>query len=89
MRPVRRSVIRQFVPWATSAFTLWAMWLLSRKDYRGWIVGLGNQVLWVATAILFRTWGLLPLTLCLIVVYVRGLVRWRAEAEAFARGLAP
>jgi hypothetical protein len=76
-------VIRQAVPWLTSVFTLWAMWLLAKKRWQGWVVGLFNQVLWVATAVLFRTWGLLPLTAALIVVYIRGLVDWRrAEVAA-------
>ena len=73
-------MIKQLVPWATSAFTLWAMWLLSKKRWEGWVVGLANQVLWITTAILFETWGLLPLTLALIVVYTKGLIAWRAEA---------
>ena len=81
-------MIRQAVPWATSGFTLWAMWLLSQKRWEGWLVGLVNQVLWVATAVLFRTWGLLPLTAALVVVYVRGLIAWRRDAEgARLRGL--
>lgn len=35
-------MIRQAVPWATSAVTLWAMWLLSQKRWQGWAVGLAN-----------------------------------------------
>lgn len=72
-------MIRQAVPWATSVVTLWAMWLLAKKRWQGWVVGLANQVLWIATAVLFRTWGLLPLTFALIIVYTRGLIAWRAE----------
>lgn len=74
-------MIRQLVPWATSAFTLWAMWLLSKKRWEGWVVGLVNQILWIATAVLFETWGLLPLTVALIYVYTKGLIAWRAESK--------
>lgn len=31
-------------------------------------------------AVLFRTWGLLPLTAALVVVYTSGIVRWRSDA---------
>lgn len=78
---------RQLVPWMTSAVTLLGMWLLARKDWRGWVVGLVNQVLWVATAVLFKTWGFLPLTCALIVVYTRGLLAWRADERAMTEQL--
>lgn len=28
-------------------------------------------------SIMFQTWGLLPLTACLVVLYVKNLVQWR------------
>lgn len=70
-------MIRTLLPWLTSAGTLLGMWLLSNKRWEGWVVGIANQVLWVATSILYGTWGFLPLTAALLVVYGRGLVRWR------------
>ncbi len=71
--------MKQAIPWVTSAVTLWAMWAIGRRHWWGWAVGLGNQVLWVALAIVFKTWGLLPLTASLIVVYTKNLVVWRRE----------
>ncbi len=75
-------MIKQLVPWVTSAFTLWAMWLLATKRWEGWVVGLLNQICWVSTAVLYKTWGLLPLTAALIVVYTKGLIAWRRESLA-------
>jgi hypothetical protein len=73
-------VIRTLLPWVTSAFTLLGMWLLSNKRWEGWVVGIANQVLWVATSIVYGTWGFLPLTAALLVIYGRGLVRWRRDS---------
>lgn len=77
-------MLKTLLPWATSAGTLLGMWLLAQKRSVGWIVGLVNQVLWVTFAITFKAWGLLPLTLALIFIYTKGLIKWRAE-EALLR----
>lgn len=71
--------MKQLLPWLTSAGTLLGMWLVGQKRSVGWIVGLVNQVLWVTFAIAFEAWGLLPLTVALIIIYTRALVKWRAD----------
>jgi hypothetical protein len=37
-------------------------------------------VLWLWFIVAFAAWGLLPLSLALIVTYTRNLIRWRREA---------
>ena len=71
--------MRALLPWATSAFTLLAMWLIGQKRSAGWLVGLVNQVLWVTFAVVYQAWGLLPLTAALVVIYTRALFRWRRD----------
>lgn len=63
-----------------SVVTLVGMWLLRRKDWRGWLVGLCNQSLWLVLIIQTHAWGLLLLTGALIYIYTRGLIEWRREA---------
>ena len=82
-------MIRTLLPWATSAGTLLAMWLLGQKKSVGWTVGLVNQVLWVTFSIMFKAWGLLPLTAALIVVYTKALVAWRRDDLAEAAAVTP
>lgn len=83
-------MIRTLVPWATSAGTLLGMWLIGQKRSIGWVVGLANQVLWVTFSVMFEAWGLLPLTLALIVIYVKNLAQWRRDdAMARAASLTP
>lgn len=73
--------MRQILPLLLSLFTLIGMWLAGNKDRRAWIVGLGNQFLWITFALMFKAWGLLPLSLALIVVYTRNLIRWSHLAK--------
>ncbi len=68
--------MRQIIPLALSVLTLVGMWLAGNHDRRAWIVGLTNQALWITFIVVFDAWGLLPLSLALIVVYSRNLIRW-------------
>jgi hypothetical protein len=79
--------MRQVISLATSCGTLLGMWLAGNKRPSAWLVGLGNQALWIATIVLFSVWGLLPLSLALIVVYSRNYLRWRHEDRARCRPL--
>lgn len=72
-------MLKQMIPWATSIVTLYAMYVIGKKRWWGWLIGLCNQVLWVTLAVAFKTWGLLPLTVALIVLYTKNLLGWRAD----------
>lgn len=71
--------MRQGIALATSALTLYGMWLAGSHRWQGWLVGLVNQVLWFAFIVAFGAWGLLPLNLALVVIYSRNIVKWRRE----------
>lgn len=68
--------MKQILPLILSLLTIVGMWLIGNKNRLGWVVGLFNQTLWITFAIVFKAWGLLPLTLVLIVVYTRNLTKW-------------
>lgn len=63
----------------TSTGTLAGMWLVSKKRWQGWAVGLANQVVWLALIVATRTWGLLLLTVALVVIYTRALLEWKDD----------
>lgn len=71
--------MKALLPWATSFGTLLGMWLIGQKRSSGWAVGLLNQVVWVAFAVVYGAWGLLPLSAALTVIYTRALTRWRRD----------
>lgn len=72
--------MRQAIALATSVVTLWGMWVIGNHSWKGWAIGLGNQALWLLFIVSFGAWGLLPLSLALIVTYTRNLLRWRRES---------
>lgn len=71
--------MRNLIPLFTSCVTIYAMWLTGNKDWRGWLVGLLNQIPWLAFIVVFDAWGLLPLTVFLVVMHTRNLRKWRRE----------
>ena len=62
---------------ATSLVTILGMWLVAKKRWEGWAVGLANQALWFALIVQTRSWGLLVLMAALIWIYSRALIDWR------------
>lgn len=71
--------ITVYVPWMLSVLTLTMMWMIGNKNRYAWHLGLANQVLWLTWIITVRSWGLLILTCCLIVMYIRNLRKWSNE----------
>lgn len=63
--------------WITGAMTILAMELLARRDWRGWAVGLCNQLLWAYLIYERRLYGLAPLTIILTWRYAVALRKWR------------
>lgn len=74
--------MKQILPLVTSSVTVYNMYLAGNKDYRAWVFGLLNQILWLAFIISFAAWGLLPLTIALTFMYTRNLLKWRADELA-------
>lgn len=59
--------------------TLGGMWLVSRKRWEGWAVGIANQAVWAVLIVQTRQWGLFLLTGALLFIYTRALLSWRGE----------
>jgi hypothetical protein len=69
--------MRQLLPLVTSCVTLVGMWEAGNKRSRAWVIGLCNQALWLAFIVVFAAWGLLPLSVALVVIYTRNLLKWQ------------
>jgi len=72
-----KELIITYLPWLISIFTLLMMWFAGNKSPKAWVIGLGNQVLWLTWIITSQTWGLLLLTGALIVMYIRNFIKWQ------------
>lgn len=67
------------IAWACSAITLLSVWLTGHNLRLSWKVSLANQALWLILTVQNETWGLLPLTLSLTLIFSRHLWRTRAH----------
>ncbi|GHA15518.1 hypothetical protein GCM10007989_07870 [Devosia pacifica] len=65
-----------YLPWLLSAITIYMTILAGNKARHAWLIGLGNQALWLVFIITTETWGLLPMNLALWTVYARNHLKW-------------
>ena len=72
-----KHLITTYLPYLLSAITAYTMLLAGNKKAGAWLVGLLNQALWLTWIIVSGTWGLLPMTGVMIVVYIRNYVKWK------------
>jgi hypothetical protein len=63
--------------WALAGIGVAGLYLVTRKDWRGYIVGLAVQVLWVLYAVLTLQWGFIASAIAYGTVNAIGLYRWR------------
>lgn len=71
------TIIRDYLPWLLSAITIWMTLLAGNKHPNAWLVGLGNQGLWLVWIVISGAWGFLPMNLALWAVYARNHWKWR------------
>ncbi|PCJ24092.1 MAG: hypothetical protein COA96_10125 [SAR86 cluster bacterium] len=69
-------LIADYLPWLLSAITIWMTLLAGNMHKSAWLVGLGNQGLWLIWIVATGTWGLIPLNIALWVVYGRNHLKW-------------
>ena len=65
-----------------TAVGVFGLWLAGRKDRRGWMVGLGAQVLWFAYAISTHQWGFIVSCIAYGSVYAKNAKAWKREHDA-------
>jgi hypothetical protein len=68
--------IRFYLPWLLSAITIWMTLLAGNLHRNAWLVGLGNQLLWLIWIVVTGAWGLIPLNIALWIVYGRNHLKW-------------
>lgn len=74
-----RSIVVFYLPFVLSAVTIWMTLMAGNKHRLAWLIGLGNQALWLVWIICAEAWGLLPMNLALWAVYARNHLKWSAS----------
>lgn len=72
-----KELIIVYLPYILSIITAYTMLLAGNKRAGAWLVGLLNQVLWLTWIIVSETWGLLPMTAVMVIVYIRNYIKWK------------
>ena len=72
-----QEIIIKYLPYILSAITAYTMLLAGNKKAGAWLVGLLNQVLWLTWIIVSGTWGLLPMCVVRVIVYIRNYLKWK------------
>lgn len=68
--------------WTLAAIGVTGLYLTTRRDWRGYLIGAAVQALWIAYAIVTTQWGFIGSALVYGAVNVIGLRAWRkAEPE--------
>lgn len=60
------------------------MWLIGKKVWWAWWIGVSAQVLWVAYAIATRQWGFIISALAYGTVQGKNAIEWTREHRAHA-----
>jgi drug/metabolite transporter superfamily protein YnfA len=65
-----------------AAVGIFGLWLSGRKDYRGWFVGLGAQILWVTYALVTVQYGFILSAVAYGAIYLKNGMSWMREKRA-------
>lgn len=79
-------MIVTYLPWLMSAMTIWMTLLAGNNNKHAWAVGLVNQIFWVTWIIASETWGLIPMSIALGIVYARNHFKWNPQQTANKNG---
>ena len=60
-----------------TAVGVFGLYLAGRKDRRGWMVGIGAQVLWIAYATATHQWGFYVSAVAYGFIYVKNARSWK------------
>lgn len=69
-----------YLPWLLSAITIYTMFLAGDRKRYTWLIGLGNQALWLIWIVSAEAWGLVPMNIALWIVYARNHLKWQRLA---------
>ena len=62
-------LIHEVLPWFLSLITLVGVWQIGKHPRLGWKVGLVANASWVIFDVWWKAWGLIPLSVALLVMY--------------------
>lgn len=74
--------VTEWWSWTLAAIGVCGLWLTTRRDWRGYLVGLSVQALWVTYAVATGQFGFIASAIAYGAVNVIGIRRWRSARYA-------
>lgn len=71
----------QLWSWSLALIGVTGLYLVTRRNWRGYLIGVLVQLLWIAYAIITRQWGFIVSALVYGFVNSLGLYGWRKEEK--------
>ena len=71
----------QLWSWSLAAIGVTGLYLVTRRNWRGYLIGVFVQFLWIAYAVVTGQWGFILSALVYGFVNALGLVGWRREEK--------
>ena len=68
-----------------TAIGLFGMWLAGRKDWRGWLIGLSAQGVWLTYAVATQQWGFIVSAFAYGWVYALNIWRMRQDDSSLRK----
>ena len=68
--------MHEMMPVKMLRMSITIMYLIGEKRRYSFLVGLGNQALWLTWLIYIGTWGMLPTVAAMVFMYVRNYQKW-------------
>ena len=75
--------------WITAAVSLFGAFISSRSPRRGWMYGIGAQLVWITAAVATHQPGTVALSSAFIVIDCYSLWRWRGTRFTPAHHFGP
>ena len=70
-----RSVIYH-LDWISSILSLWAIWVLGKKCWWGWLISLVNTFIFFYMNVHFKLWGLMPANIIALGIFIKNAREW-------------
>ena len=71
------------VQFVAAGMLLYGLWEMGNKSLRGPALAAVSEALWVGTGLLHEMWGLIFLSVVLVVVQCRNFLKWRSEGASW------
>jgi hypothetical protein len=84
-----KHLITTYLPYLLSTITIYQVFWQETKNVHAWIVGIGNQALWLIWILISQNYGLLPMNVAMWVLYTRNHFKWRKETSNFKKESQP